>query len=114
MPKPLLHESDGTQIVAFTMAQRLRILFGFRMLVQVAIRSQHSPGAFSPTMQLALTPHKKLVPACEDSASMVKVFSGVPEKDENLELQIDRLREQRAAEAATKAVRKVKITVGRN
>lgn len=96
LPKPLLHESDGTQIVAFGWTERLRILFGFRLLVQVAIRSQNNPGAFSPGIQLALTPHKKLVPACEDSAAMVKVFCGVPENDEMLEIKIDRLRESRA------------------
>lgn len=104
--KPLAFYADGTQIVHLSFWQRLKLLvFGYRLLVQVSIKSQHNPGTYSPGIQLAFTPHTKLVEACEDSASMIPLWCGAPEKDDVLDLQIERLREMRAAEAATAAVR---------
>ncbi len=96
LPKKLAFYADGTQLVRLTFAQRLRVLFGFRIVINISIRSQHNPGAFAPEIQVALTKYHELVAAMADKESMIPVGAVVPVLDETLELAVDRLKEQAA------------------
>lgn len=39
----------------FTMAERLKILFGYRAVISVNILTCHSPGQYEPSVSLSLT-----------------------------------------------------------
>lgn len=102
LPKKLPFYNEGAQIFRLGFRQRLRVLFGYNVIVQVLVNSQHNPGCFAPELLIALTPQTKLVEAIADTANMVPVAKAAPEMTEKLEIAVDRLLEKRAGVGAGK------------
>lgn len=102
LPKRLDFEADGSQIIAFKFWDRVKILFGFRVIINASFRSEFRPGAMKPLFIVCITPRSELVPALADSKSIRIVSTVSPASDEVLQIQVDRLREQNAKLRADK------------
>lgn len=97
--KRLDFEADGSQIIAFKFWDRIKILFGFRVIINASFRSEFRPGAMKPLFIVCITPNRDLVAALADSKSIRTVAISSPVLDDLLQVQVERLREQTAKQS---------------